>query len=228
MITAKVELTQPLKQQRQFVAQTGSGHHLLLDDAAGGTGPKPIELVAAGLAGCTAFDVVTILRQKYHQKVTGYEVRVEADQAERPPQVFTAVRIHHVVTGFELDVAALEEAIRLSEEKYCSVGAMVQKTASFHTTYEIVRRQDGVGKADSGRGSARLRTALKVFLSLAMAWLNFWGSLSSTRGAVFVSDSAAGGEYRAGEKSTAQGSDRRHKSSLWRRFVRHARSSCLI
>jgi putative redox protein len=138
MITAKVELTQPLKQQRQFVAQTGSGHHLLLDDAAGGTGPKPIELVAAGLAGCTAFDVVTILRQKYHQKVTGYEVRVEADQAERPPQVFTAVRIHHVVTGFEIDVAALEEAIRLSEEKYCSVGAMVQKTASFHTSYEIV------------------------------------------------------------------------------------------
>jgi putative redox protein len=138
MITAKVDLTQPLKQQRQFVAQTGSGHHLLLDDTAGGTGPKPIELVAAGLAGCTAFDVVTILRQKYHQKVTGYEVRVEADQAERPPQVFTAVRIHHVVTGIELDVAALEEAIRLSEEKYCSVGAMVQKTASSHTTYEIV------------------------------------------------------------------------------------------
>lgn len=138
MITAKVELSQPLKQRRQFVARTGSGHDFLLDDAAGGTGPKPIELVAAGLAGCTAFDVVTVLRQKYHQKVTGYEVRVEADQAERPPQVFTAVRIHHVVSGFDIDVAALEEAIRLSEEKYCSVGAMVQKTATFHTTYEIV------------------------------------------------------------------------------------------
>jgi len=68
---------------------------MLLDDPAGGTGPKPIELVATALAGCTAFDVVTILRQKFHQKVTGYEVRVEADQAERPPQVFTAVRIHH-------------------------------------------------------------------------------------------------------------------------------------
>jgi putative redox protein len=81
---------------------------------------------------------VTILRQKYHQKVTGYEVRVEADQAERPPQVFTEARIHHVVTGFDIDVAALEEAIRLSEEKYCSVGAMVQKTATVHTTYEIV------------------------------------------------------------------------------------------
>src|SRR5205085_7007479 len=71
MICAKVELTQALRQQRQFVALTGSGHHLLLDDAAGGTGPKPIELVAAGLAGCTAFDVITVLRQKYHQKVTG-------------------------------------------------------------------------------------------------------------------------------------------------------------
>ena len=138
MITSKVELTQPLRQQRQFVAHTGSGHDFLLDDAAGSTGPKPIELVSAGLAGCTAFDVITILRQKYHQKVTGYEVRVEADQAERPPQVFTAVRIHHVITGFEIDAAAVAEAIRLSEEKYCSVGAMVQKTASFHTTYEIV------------------------------------------------------------------------------------------
>ena len=87
MITAKVELTQALKQQRQFVAQTGSGHNFLLDDMAGGTGPKPIELVSAGLAGCTAFDVITILRQKHHQKVTGYGVRVEADQAARPPQV---------------------------------------------------------------------------------------------------------------------------------------------
>src|SRR6516225_5080674 len=138
MIAAQVELTQALRQQRQFVARTGSGHNLILDDAAGGTGPKPIELVAVGLAGCTAFDVITVLRQKYHQKVTGYQVRVEADQAERPPQVFTTVRIHHVVTGIGIDEAALVEAIRLSEEKYCSVGAMVQKTASFQTTHEIV------------------------------------------------------------------------------------------
>ena len=141
MISAQVELTQALKQQRQFVAQTGSGHNLLLDDTAGGTGPKPIELVAVGLAGCTAFDVVTVLRQKYHQRITGYQVKVAADQAERPPQVFTAVRIHHIVTGLEIDETALQEAIRLSEEKYCSVGAMVQKTASFHTTYEII--EDG-------------------------------------------------------------------------------------
>lgn len=138
MIAAQVELTQALKQQRQFVARSGSGHSLILDDAAGGTGPKPIEMVAVGLAGCTAFDVVTVLRQKYHQKVIGYQVRVEADQAERPPQVFTTVRIHHVVTGIGIDEAALVEAIRLSEEKYCSVGAMVQKTARFQTTHEIV------------------------------------------------------------------------------------------
>jgi len=137
MITSKVELTQPLRQQRQFVAQTGSGHEFLLDDAAGASGPKPIELVAAALAGCTAFDVITILRQKHHQKITGYEVQVEAEQAERPPQIFTAVRIHHVVSGVEVDAGALEEAIRLSEEKYCSVGAMVKQTATLHTTYEI-------------------------------------------------------------------------------------------
>ncbi len=141
MISAKVLLNQPLRAERQFAATTGSEHHMLLDDAAGGTGPKPIELVAVGLAGCTGFDVITVLRQKYHQKVTGYEVRVEADQAERPPQVFTAVRIHHAVTGYEIDAAAIEEAIRLSEEKYCSVGAMVKQTASVHTTYEIVEEK---------------------------------------------------------------------------------------
>jgi putative redox protein len=141
MITAKVLLTQPLKTERQFAATTGSEHHMILDDAAGGTGPKPIELVAVGLAGCTAFDVITVLRQKYHQKVTGYEVRVEADQAERPPQVFTSVRLHHVVTGFEIDPRSIEEAIRLSEEKYCSVGAMVKQTANVHTTYEIVEEK---------------------------------------------------------------------------------------
>jgi putative redox protein len=141
MITAKVQLTQPLAAVRQFVGTTGTGHHLLLDDAAGATGAKPVELMAVALAGCTAFDVITILRQKHHQKITGYEVRVEADQAERPPQVFTDVRIHHVITGFEIDPAAVELAIHLSEDKYCSVGAMVKQTATLHTTYEIVEEK---------------------------------------------------------------------------------------
>lgn len=139
MIEAKVILTQPLRPEaRQFVARSGSGHHMILDDTAGATGPKPIELVAMGMAGCTAFDVITVLRQKRRQRVTGYEVRVEADQADRPPQVFTRVRIHHVVSGYAIDPAAVEEAIRLSEEKYCSVGAMLKLSAKLTTTYEIV------------------------------------------------------------------------------------------
>lgn len=138
MITANVQLTSPLGTGRQFVAGTGSEHHLILDDAAGGTGAKPIELVAAALAGCTAFDVITVLRQKFHQHVTGYEVRVEADQAERPPQVFVDVRIHHIVKGVAIDPKAIEEAIRLSDEKYCSVGAMVKRTARWNTTYEVM------------------------------------------------------------------------------------------
>jgi putative redox protein len=137
MIMAKVQLTQVLRGQRQFVAETGSGHHLVLDDWAGGTGPRPIELVAVALAGCTAFDVITMLRQKHHQKVTGYEVLVEADQAERPPQVFTTVRIRHIVTGIGVDENALAQAIQLSEEKYCSVGALIGKTAKLETTHEI-------------------------------------------------------------------------------------------
>jgi len=141
MITAKVQPAQPLRADRQFVAETGTGHYMLLDDAAGGSGPKPIELVAVALASCTAFDVITILRQKYHQKVSGYEVHVEADQAERPPQVFTTVRIHHAVTGYDIDSAAVQEAIRLSEEKYCSVGAMVKQTAELHRTYEILEEK---------------------------------------------------------------------------------------
>lgn len=113
MITAKVLLTKPLRAERQFIATTGSEHHMPLDDAAGGIGPKPIELVAVGLAGCTAFDVIPILRQKYH----------------------------HVVAGQEIDPAAIEEDIRVSEEKYCFVAAMVQQTANLHTTYKIVEEK---------------------------------------------------------------------------------------
>ena len=141
MISATVTLTQPQGTHRQFVATSGTGHHLLIDDAGGNTGPKPIELVAIALAGCTAFDVINILRKK-RQQVTGYAVKVEADQVSTQPQVFTAVRIHHVVTGVDVSPQAVEDAIHLSEEKYCSVGAMLQKSAEFHTTFEIVPVMD--------------------------------------------------------------------------------------
>jgi len=141
MIEAKVVLTRPLSNLRQFVARTGGGHQFLVDDQDGATGPKPIELVAAGLAGCTAFDVISILRKK-RMYVTDYEVVLEADQAPHPPAVFEKVRLHHVVTGVELEPKAVEDAIRLSEEKYCSAGAMIRKTAQFETTFEI--REVGV------------------------------------------------------------------------------------
>ena len=137
MITANVKLTQPSGTQRQFVATSGTGHHILIDDAAGNTGAKPIELVAIALAGCTAFDVIGILRKK-RQQVTGYEVTVEAEQTPDPPQVFTKVRIHHIVTGVDIAEHAFRDAIHLSETKYCSVGAMVKQSAEIESTYEIV------------------------------------------------------------------------------------------
>ena len=137
MIEAKVTLTHPQTPGRQFVARTGGGHYFLMDDRDGASGPKPIEMVAAALAGCTAFDVITILRKK-RQQITGYEVFVEAEQPNQAPMVFTEVRIRHLITGHDVDPAAVEDAIRLSEEKYCAVGNMVNKTAKFITTYEIV------------------------------------------------------------------------------------------
>ena len=141
MIEAKVVLTRPLSNLRQFVAHMGGGHQFLIDDKDGATGPTPIELVAAGLAGCTAFDVISILCKK-QMYVTDYEVCLEADQAPQPPAVFKKVRLHHVVTGIEVQRKAVEDAIRLSGEKYCSVGAMIHKTAQFETTFEI--REVGV------------------------------------------------------------------------------------
>jgi putative redox protein len=142
MIEAKATLTRPEGTSRQFEVITGSGHRLLVDDGVGGTGPKPIELAAAALAGCTAFDVIGILRKK-RQKVTAYEVHVSAEQPPDPPQVFTRVRIVHRVSGEDVDPAAVERAIHLSETKYCSVGVMIAKTAELVTSFEIVPSQAG-------------------------------------------------------------------------------------
>lgn len=136
MIQAKVKHT--FATALQFEVETGSGHHFLVDDMVGKTGPKPIELVAAALAGCTAFDVITILRNKKHKTVAGYEVTVEADQRPTPPQVFTKVRIHHAIVGDDIDTQSIEDAIHLSESKYCSVGAIIRQSgAEIATTYSI-------------------------------------------------------------------------------------------
>jgi putative redox protein len=141
MVEAKVKLTFP--ESTQFVAQTGSGHEIIIDKPDTNTGPKPIELLAAALAGCTAFDVITILRNKKHKKITGYEVTVKAEQRQFPPQVFTKINIHHSIAGESVDAQSVEEAIELSEVKYCSVGAMVRQSgAEITTTYEIQSLED--------------------------------------------------------------------------------------
>jgi putative redox protein len=136
MVQAKVNLTSG--GTRQFIMETGSGNHLIIDDSIGKTGPTPVELVAGALAGCTALDVITILRSKKHKNVTAYEVSVEAEQLPSPPKVFTDMRVHHKITGSDVDPGSVEDAIELSEEKYCAVGAMLRQSgAEIKTTYSI-------------------------------------------------------------------------------------------
>lgn len=136
MVTGKLSLTAAGGTRRQFVAQSGTGHAFLMDDEEGHTGAKPIEFALLALGGCTAFDVISILRKK-RQKVTGYEIELAAEQNPEPPMYFTKVSIKHRLRG-EIDPEAVKSAIHLSETKYCSVGAMISKTAKIETTFEIL------------------------------------------------------------------------------------------
>jgi putative redox protein len=124
-----------------FVAETGSGHVLTMDGAPDGGGrnlaPRPMETVLAGTGGCTAYDVVLILKRGRHD-VRGCQVKLQAERAESDPKVFTAIHMHFVVAGRELPEAAVERAIRMSHEKYCSASAMLAKTAAITTSFEIV------------------------------------------------------------------------------------------
>lgn len=121
-----------------FVAETGSGHALVVDGApeAGGRnlGPRPMELVLAGTAACTAFDVVWILR-KARQAVTDCTVEAEAERAETDPKVFTRVHFVYRVRGKGLARAQVERAVKLSKEKYCSATAMFAE--SVEVSFEI-------------------------------------------------------------------------------------------
>lgn len=124
-----------------FVAETGSGHLLAMDGAPDGGGrnlaPRPMETLLAGAGGCTAYDVVLILKRGRHD-VRGCRVRLEAERAERDPKVFTRIRMHFVVSGKGLPAAAVERAVALSHEKYCSATIMLAKTAEITTSFEIV------------------------------------------------------------------------------------------
>ena len=136
MIEGKLRLATVEGEGRQFVAESGTGHALVMDDADGRTGPKPIELALLALGGCTGFDVISILRKK-RQTVTGYEIEVRAEQNPESPAYFTRVEIKHRLRG-RIDPEAVQRAIHLSETKYCSVGAMISKTAKIETTFEIL------------------------------------------------------------------------------------------
>ncbi len=136
MIEGKLRLTTVEGEGRQFVAESGSGHAVVIDDAIGHTGAKPIELALLALGACTGFDVISILRKK-RQVVTGYEIELHADQNPEPPAYFTRVEIKHRLRGL-ISPEAVERAIHLSETKYCAVGAMISKTAKIETTFEIL------------------------------------------------------------------------------------------
>jgi putative redox protein len=123
-----------------LIAETGSGHLLPMDGAPAGGGrnlaPRPLETVLAGTGGCTAYDVVLILKRGRHD-ITGCEVKLSAERAEQDPKVFTRIHMHFVVSGRNLPEAAVARAIDLSHQKYCSASAMLGKTARIETSFEI-------------------------------------------------------------------------------------------
>ena len=124
-----------------FVAETGSGHLVMMDGAPDGGGrdlaPRPMETVLAGTGGCTAYDVVLILQRGRHD-VRGCQVKINAERATTDPKVFTAIHMHFIVTGKNLPALAVERAIALSHERYCSASIMLGKTAAITTSHEIV------------------------------------------------------------------------------------------
>lgn len=133
---AKVQLVEGMT----FVAESGSGHAVVMDASpdVGGRdlGPRPMELVLMGTGGCSAIDVVHILRRS-RLPVTGCTVELEAERAPEDPKVFTRIHMRFVVTGRGLTPAQVERAVKLSKEKYCSASIMLAKTAEITTEFEI-------------------------------------------------------------------------------------------
>jgi len=123
-----------------FSAETGSGHLLMMDGAPDGGGrnlaPRPMETVLAGAGGCTAYDVVLILQRGRHD-VRDCKVEVTSERAATDPKVFTKIHLHFIVSGPGLTAAAVERAVQLSHEKYCSATIMLAKTAEITTSYEL-------------------------------------------------------------------------------------------
>jgi putative redox protein len=133
---ARVKLTEGMT----FVAESGSGHAVVVDAAPdiGGKdlGPRPMELVLMGTGACTAIDVMHILR-KARQPVTDCVVELEAERANEDPKVFTSIKLRYIVTGRGLATAQVERAIKLSKEKYCSATIMLAATATISFEFEV-------------------------------------------------------------------------------------------
>ena len=134
------------KSNMGFVAETGSGHILMMDgapDAAkpemGGQNmaPRPMETLLAGTGGCTAYDVVLILKRGRHQ-VQGCSVKLTSERAETDPKVFTKIHMHFTVTGKGIPGQAVERAIAMSHDKYCSASIMLGKTATITTSFDLL------------------------------------------------------------------------------------------
>ena len=128
-------------EQMTFVGESGSGHAVVMDGAPehGGRnlGVRPMEMLLLGLGGCTAFDVVMILK-KSRQDIVDCEVTIDSDRAEEIPKVFTRIHIHFIVSGSNLDAGKVDKAVNLSAEKYCSASEMLGKTAKITHDFEIV------------------------------------------------------------------------------------------
>ena len=133
---ARVQLVQGMT----FVAESGSGHAVVVDAApdVGGRdlGPRPMELVLMGTGACSAIDVVHILRRA-RQEVTDCVVELESERAADDPKVFTRIHMHYVVTGKALNTTQVERAIKLSKEKYCSATIMLARTAEITCDFEV-------------------------------------------------------------------------------------------
>ncbi|MFZ5593550.1 MAG: OsmC family protein [Pseudomonadota bacterium] len=127
-------------QDVMWVAESETGHAVVMDGAPeiGGRnlGMRPMEMLLLGMGGCTAMDVISILK-KSREQVTDCEIQMEAKRAEDHPKVFTAIHVHFIVTGKALKEATVKRAIDLSAEKYCSASIMLGKTASITHDYEI-------------------------------------------------------------------------------------------
>lgn len=124
-----------------FIGESGSGHAVVMDGApeAGGRnlGPRPMEMLLMGTGGCSAFDVVLIL-QKARQKVTDCQVKLQATRAETDPKVFTQIHFHFIVSGEALSESAVERAVKLSHDKYCSASIMLSQVAQITHSIEII------------------------------------------------------------------------------------------